>query len=226
MPTLSRFALPLLLAATPLLAPAQAVPDGAGQLLSARAAAAEPGARVEVQVGQLDPRLRLAPCRKIEPQVPPGVPLAGRTRLMLACVEGDKKWRVSLPVTVKIWASAQTAATALPAGTVLQAHHLASAEVDLAEAPSPAVREAAPALGRTLARPLAAGATLRQIDLKARQWFASGDTVRLVAQGPGWRIAAEGQALSPGIEGSPARVRLDNGRVVQGQPVGPKELAL
>lgn len=226
MPTLSRFALPLLLAATPLLAQAQAVPDGAGQLLSARAAAAEPGARIEVEVGQLDPRLRLAPCRKIEPQVPPGVPLAGRTRLMLACVEGSKKWRVSLPVTVKIWANAQVAATALPAGTVLEAHHLGSAEVDLASAPSPAVREATAALGRTLARPLALGATLRQIDLKARQWFASGDTVRLTTQGPGWRIAAEGLALSPGIEGNTARVRLGNGRVVQGQPVGPKEVAL
>lgn len=225
MPTLSRFAWPLLLG-VPLLAHAQAVPDGADRLLSERAAAAVPGARVEVEVGQLDKRLRLAPCRKIEPQVPPGVPLVGRTRLMLACVEGDKKWRVSLPVTVKVWANAQVATAALPAGTVLAASHLQSAEVDLAAAASPAVREATLALGRTLARPLAAGATLRQTDLKARQWFASGDTVRLVAQGPGWRIAAQGLALSPGIEGNPARVRLDSGRVVQGQPVGPKEVAL
>src|SRR5207253_5142500 len=32
-------------------------------------------ARIEVQVGALDPRLRLAPCLRIEPQLPRGVRL-------------------------------------------------------------------------------------------------------------------------------------------------------
>lgn len=235
MPNLSRhwlsaLLLALVLGAAPGLAQraahAQAVPPDATRLFTERAASAVPGARIEVQVGQLDPRLRLAPCARIEPQIPPGVPLAGRTRLLLACVEGEKKWRVSVPVTVQVWAPAVVARTALPAGTVLSAEHLASAEVDLMAAPSPALREAEPALGRTLARPLAAGDTLRRADLKARQWFASGDTVQLFTEGPGWRIATQGQAIGPGVEGTAARVRLENGRIVQGQPTGPKEVTL
>lgn len=220
--------------AAPLLALAQSaapepppvLSDDAQRVVGARAAAAVPGARVVVQVGQLDPRLKLAPCAQIAPQMAPGAPLMGRTRLMLVCVRGEKNWRVSLPVTVQVFAQAQVAATALPAGTELQAAHLRLAEVDLAAAPSPAVREAAAVVGRTLARPLAEGAALRQSDLKARQWFASGDTVRVLTGGPGWRISSTGQALTPGLEGSAARVRLDSGRVVQGQPSGPREVTL
>jgi flagella basal body P-ring formation protein FlgA len=74
-------------------------------------------------------------------------------------------------------------------------------------------------VGRVLARLLAAGQALRQTDLKSRQWFAAGETVSLVAVGPGYSVSGEGQALTPGIEGQVVRVRTENGRVVTGQAV-------
>ena len=71
-----------------------------------------------------------------------------------------------------------------------------------------------------LARPLPAGAAVRQSDLKQRQWFAAGDTVQLVARGSGFSVTGEGQAMSAGIEGQTVRVRTDNGRMLSGQAVG------
>jgi flagella basal body P-ring formation protein FlgA len=43
----------------------------------ASAATAEQGSgvRVEVKVGKLDPRLKLAPCLHIDPYLPPGLPV-------------------------------------------------------------------------------------------------------------------------------------------------------
>lgn len=191
----------------------------------ARQAVAQP-VRVNVEVGQLDPRLKLAPCQKIEPYLPPGLPAWGRTRVGLKCVQGPKLWNVSLPVTVHVWSRALVASSALPAGTVLEAGHLGQAEVDLAAAPGTPVLNPAALLGRSLAHPVAAGQALRQADLKSRQWFAAGDTVRLVASGPGWRIVSEGQAVSPGLEGQPARVRVESGKIVQGRPVGDREVEM
>jgi flagella basal body P-ring formation protein FlgA len=75
-----------------------------------------------------------------------------------------------------------------------------------------------------LARPLAAGDTLREQDLRARQWFAAGDTVRIVAGGTGWRIDSEGQALGPGIEGQSVRVRTESGRIVSGIAVADRRV--
>jgi flagella basal body P-ring formation protein FlgA len=44
------------------------------------------------------------------------------------------------------------------------------------------------------------------------------------ARGPGFSISAEGQALTPGLEGQTARVRTDNGRVLTGKVVAERQL--
>jgi flagella basal body P-ring formation protein FlgA len=81
-------------------------------------------------------------------------------------------------------------------------------------------------LGRTLAQPLPAGQPVRSSSLRPRQWFAAGDTVRIVARGNGFAVSGEGQALSHGIEGQRARVRTEGGRIVSGEPRGDRRLEL
>lgn len=192
----------------------QALGEQAGSALA-------PGAvRVEIEPGRLDPRLRLAPCERIEPYLPPGARPWGRSRVGLRCVQGPSPWNVYLPVTVRVFAPAWVTAAALPAGSVLQAEQLRQAEVDWAAAAATPVADVARLLGRELARPLPAGAAPRQTDLKQRLWFAAGDTVQLVTLGRGFSVSGAGQALGPGLEGQTVRVRTDNGRVLTGQAVG------
>lgn len=200
---------------------AAAAGAGAAALLQAAATQlAPPAARIEVLPGQLDPRLQLTPCGRVEPFLPAGSPAWGRTRVGLRCLEGTRAWTVYLPVTVKVLAPAIVSIAALPAGTVLRAEHLGVAEVDWAASTSPALAAPGPALGRTLARALAPGEALRQTDLQVRRWFAAGDTVRIVAVGPGFSVTGEGQALGDGLEGRLVRVRTESGRVVSGRPTG------
>jgi len=188
----------------------------------ASAATAErgPSVRVEVKVGKLDPRLKLAPCLRIEPYLPPGLPVWGSTRIGVRCVQGAKAWNVSIPIQVSVFTQATVVKSALPPGTVLDGGMLMQSEVDIAAAPGAAVPDPALAIGRTLGRAVTAGATLRQTDLKPRQFFASGDTVRVTALGPGWQVVTEGQAVGAGIEGQSARVRTDSGRMLSARPTG------
>lgn len=186
---------------------------------------AAPGLRAEVRVGRLDPRLKLAPCAQVQPYLPPGTRLWGAARIGLRCVEGATRWNVYLPVTVSVYGPALVAATPLTAGATLTAQDLKTAEVDLAARPGTLMAPGAePPVGRTLARALAAGEPLRATDLRARQWFAAGDTVRIVAAGRGWRIHGEGQALNPGVEGRAVRVRTDSGRIVSGTAVAERQV--
>lgn len=188
-------------------------------------AATSAGARIEVQVGTLDPRLRLAPCTRVEPYVPAGTRLWGRTRIGLRCADGPRPWNVYLPLVVKVFGPGLTTAAALPAGHVLVAADLRAAEIDLAEG-APPLTAAEAAVGRTLARALAAGQPLRAADLRVRQWFAAGDTVQITAVGAGFRVTGEGQALGPGLEGQPARVRVESGRIVVGEPVADRRVQI
>ena len=182
--------------------------------------------RVEISVGSLDPRLRLAPCQRIEPYLPASTRLWGRTRIGLRCVEGASPWNVFLPITVKVYGSALVAAAMLPGGSVLGPADLAQAEVDLADDASSAVADRALAIGRTLVHSLKPGQSLRQADLKPRQWFSAGETVKVIAVGPGFSVIGEGQAMTHGIEGQTARVRTEVGRILTGRPVAAHRLEL
>lgn len=203
--------------------PAEGVSQAVELARSTAAARAPAGARVLASAGPLDPRLQLAPCTQTEAHLPRGTPVWGRTRVGLRCTQGAVAWNIFLPVQIQVLAPALATATALPAGARLAQSDLGSVEVDWA-AGGPPFATGTDLVGRVLARPLAAGQALRQADLQARQWFAAGDTVRIRASGPGYAITGDGQALSNGIEGQPARVRTDQGRVLSGIPSGEKRV--
>lgn len=182
--------------------------------------------RIQIEVGAIDPRLRLAPCTKAEPYLPSGTRLAGATRVGLRCVQGPTAWRISVPVQVQVFGRGLVALAALPLGTVLGPQDMAVGEVDLVADPSEALRDPKLLEGRTLARPLNVGQSIRQSHLKARQWFAAGDTVKLIARGEGFSVAGQGQALTPGVEGQSARIRTEAGRIVSGMPVSERQVSM
>jgi flagella basal body P-ring formation protein FlgA len=187
------------------------------QELAQQALQAMPSAtRAQATLGDLDARLRLAPCRHVQAHLPAGSPPMGRVRIGLRCTEGDTPWNVHLPATVQVFGPGLVASRTLSVGSTLNAADLKSAEVDLAADRAAALTEPTALVGRETQRALAAGEPLRQSHLKARVWFAAGETVKVVARGPGFQVVSAGQALNPGVEGQAARVRTDNGRILTG----------
>lgn len=176
--------------------------------------------RVEVIAGQPDPRLRLAPCLRVDVHWPANQRPWGRTRIGLRCTAGPVAWNITVPLQVRVWAPAVVAAVPLPAGTLLEERHLRMGEVDWAERDTPVLLDAADIVGRTVATAVPTGGAVRAEQLRRRQWFAAGDPVRIVAAGPGFAVSGEGVALGPGLEGQTVRVRTDSGRVVTGVAAG------
>lgn len=172
--------------------------------------------RLEVAVGQLDARLRLAACARVEPYLPAGARLWGRTRLGLRCLDGAVRWNVFLPITVKAYGPAWVLAAPVAAGAVLTEQDAVEAEVDWAAESAAIVANPAAWVGLIAARPLAAGQALRQNMVRAPDLFKSGAPVRVVVQGMGYAVTASGQAMSAGSQGQNVRVRMANGRVVTG----------
>jgi flagella basal body P-ring formation protein FlgA len=172
--------------------------------------------RMDVTVGSLDSRLKLAACGNIEPYLPPGSRLWGKTRIGLRCVDGMSRWNVSLPVTVNAFGKAWVIKGQVPAGTALTAADVVEVEVNWAEEVSPVLRDPALWMGQIATRLLTTGQTLRQGMVKPAQVFQAGAQVRVLAQGVGFQVTSDAQALSAGVVGQPARVRMENGRVTSG----------
>ena len=182
---------------------------------AARPAGAAP-LRMEVSLGALDSRLTLAPCATVEPYIPPGMRLWGKTRLGLRCIDGNARWNVFLPVQVKAFGQAWVVKGDVAAGAVLGEDDAVLAEVDWAQENASVLADPALWVGQTAARPLTTGQTLRFGLVKPAQLFQAGAMVRVVAQGPGFAVTSDGQALSAGVRGGQAKVRIDNGRVLSG----------
>lgn len=172
--------------------------------------------RIEVVVGALDSRLRLAPCSQVQPYVPPGSRLWGKTRLGLRCLTGETKWNVFLPVTIRAWGQAWVVRRDVAVGVVLTQADGMAAEVDWADEASPVLAESAVWVGQVATRALSTGQALRQNMVRAAQVFQAGAQVRVLTQGPGFQISTDGQAMSSGVVGQMTRVRMDGGRVMSG----------
>jgi flagellar basal body P-ring formation protein FlgA len=179
--------------------------------------------RVEVVLGQLNARLKLAPCQRISTYLPQGARLWGRTHVGMRCEQGAVAWNVYWPVTVKVWMPAVVAAVPLRPGSLVAQADLRVAEVDVAASNSPALTDPQLLIGRAVTRMISAGEAVRAADIKQRRWFAAGEPVTVLVQGNGFAASARGVAISHGDEGQCARIRMDGQRVLCAQPVGDRQ---
>jgi flagella basal body P-ring formation protein FlgA len=87
---------------------------------------------------------------------------------------------------------------------------------DLTQLPATVVTDLGQALGKTLGVALAPGQPLRADALRIIPAILQGQTVRLVSQGPGFRVTADGRALANAAVGQLAQVRTAGGQTVSG----------
>jgi flagella basal body P-ring formation protein FlgA len=170
---------------------------------------------VEVAVGEPDPRLTLAPCAKMEPFVPQGARLIGRTSLGVRCVEGAN-WIVYVPVQIKLFVDAWVAARPVPRGQVLDAEDVRLEHIDIAPLNGNAVLPDMPLIGRTALRALSPGEPVRRDALRAPRVVQPGDAVQVVALGTGFAAQSPGKALTAAADGQTAQVALPSGKVLAG----------
>jgi flagella basal body P-ring formation protein FlgA len=172
--------------------------------------------RMEVSVGALDSRLKLAACGNIETYLPPGARLWGHGRVGLRCIDGMARWNVTVPVTVRAFGPAWVVRGQVLAGSPVTQNDVVASEVDWAEDSNPVLQDPAQWVGQTASRTLVSGQVLRQGVLRPTQVFQAGSQVRVVAEGPGFQISGDAQALAAGVVGQVTRVRMDNGRISSG----------
>lgn len=185
-------------------------------LAHTESAAQEMPLRLEVELGRLDPRLKLAPCARMEHYLPSGSKLWGRTRIGIRCLEGTRLWNVFLPVTVKAWGPAWVLTNNVSMGEPLGAQDAMQSEVDWAAERAAVIALPDDWVGQSAARALMSGQALRQGMVRAPQLFKTGSVVKVISGGTGFRVTSSGQALSAGGQGQTVRVRMDNGRMVSG----------
>lgn len=189
----------------------------------ARAQLARQPGDVMVEAPGLDARLQLPSCGRLEAFLPPGARLWGRANVGVRCLQPEG-WSLLVPVTVRVMGLALFTARPLARGATVTGADLDVRRVDLTSLPAGALTEPAQALERVAGVSVQAGLPLRGDMLRGATVVSSGQSVRILFAGDGFRVSSEGRAMGGGGMGDTIQVRAASGRVLRAVVVGPGEV--
>lgn len=170
---------------------------------------------VTITTGQVDARLNLPACASPEAFLPNGSKLWGKTTVGVRC-SAPSPWTVYMSATVRVTGEYLVTTAPLSQGQLVGPNDVASVKGDLTSMPAGIVTDASQAVGKTAAMSLAVGTPLRGDSLRTPPVVQQGQTVRLVSNGPGFRVSAEAKALNNAAEGQVTQARTPSGQVVTG----------
>jgi flagella basal body P-ring formation protein FlgA len=173
------------------------------------------GDRATFTVGKVDPRLTLPACSALEAFVPLGGKLWGNSSVGVRC-GAPTPWTLYVSVTVRVNGSYVAASRAIPAGHALTQADVALVQGDLTQLPPTVATDLSQALGKVVNAPLAPAQPVRADTLRFVPAVVPGQTVKLVSQGPGFRVSADGKALTNAAVGQIAQARTASGQTVSG----------
>ena len=172
---------------------------------------------VRVTVGALDSRLRLAPCgESLQTALPPGASFRARMTVAVSC-KGATTWTVYVPVSVETQTSVLVLKHAAARGVRLTSQDVEVQTRMVAGSADDYLTDVAELSGRTLKRPLGAGAALTADAMMADSLIRRGQQVTLLASAGGMEVRARGVAISDAPAAGRVRAQnLSSGRIVEG----------
>ena len=176
--------------------------------------AAQPG-QYTVSVSRVDSRLKLARCDQLEAFQAAGSHLWGNTSVGVRCLS-PAPWSITVPVTIKVSNNVLVVVRPLANGQQLQAEDVQLQQRDITAMAGSALTAPSQAIDKLVNAPIASGTILRAEMLRIADIIQQGQTVKLVAQGSGFRVTSEGQAMGNAKAGQVVSVKTRSGQLIKG----------
>jgi flagellar basal body P-ring formation protein FlgA len=182
-------------------------------LKSARSAFEETAAHVEI--GNVDPRLSLPACGRLEFFLPAGTRSYGNGSVGVRC-KAPEPWTFYLTFQVVLSGPALVSTRPMSPREPIRPRDVEVRRVRYQGVPGNYLREPEELRGALAARPIPAGTAITSDLLLRAQPVRAGQRVRVLVRGRGFQIAQEGIALNSAHSGDVVRVRTPSGQVIQG----------
>jgi len=197
-------------AAAPLAGDARAAVDS---LLQAQSAGLPGKVSIRVEAPASGP---LPACDALEAFLPRGAAVWGRLSVGLRCHSGQKPWTRYVLARVAVEGRYFVAARNIDTGQALGASDFIARDGDLTALPRSVVTDPAELQGLVAANRIAAGAPLRRELMRGVAVIQQGQTIKVVAEGPGYVVSTEARAMTSASAGAAVRARTADGRMVSG----------
>ncbi|WP_124379163.1 flagellar basal body P-ring formation chaperone FlgA [Pseudomonas synxantha] len=188
-------------------------------------ATTETPGRYEIQVNQLDPRLRMPMCdRELTATLEsPSQPI-GRVTVKVRC-EGASPWTVFVPAQVKLFRDVVVVARPLKRTGIISFEDVALRERDISQINQGYLTSLDQAIGQRLTRPMVTDQVITLIHLEQAEVIRKGDQVVISASSGGLNVRMPGEALSNGGMSEQIRVKnLNSNRVIKARVTAPGQV--
>lgn len=175
---------------------------------------ADVAGEVAVSVTRPDARLHLGKCGNLETWLPNGNRLWGRASVGVRCQ--NPAWSIYVPVMVKVTGNALIATRPIASGQVLEEQDVQLQSRELTQYPGGLFTSPEQVVGKTVVTGIKAGSLLRAELLRSPLAIKQGQQVILVAQGAGFKVSSEGQAMSNAAAGQVVSVKTRSGQTIKG----------
>ena len=176
-----------------------------------------PDQNVNIKVGRLDPRLRLAACGEpLSAYFSPGARTVGHTTVGVRC-GGPKAWSLFVPLHIDRQIMVAVATGAIARGQVIGAADVHFERRSASNLRAGSFSPQDKIIGLVATRPINRGAAYQQNMVKAARLVRRGDRVVLSLNNGSVAVRVAGEALRDGTRGERIPVRnLNSKRVIQG----------
>ncbi|MFJ3484427.1 flagellar basal body P-ring formation chaperone FlgA [Pseudomonas sp. NPDC090202] len=181
--------------------------------------------RYEIEVKQLDPRLRMPHCDKeltasLESPAQP----VGRVTVRLRC-EGSSPWTVFVPAQVHLYRNVVTVVRPMKRDAIVSEGDVAMRERDVGLLGQGFLDSLDQAVGQKVVRPTVIDQILTPVHLAQPQMVRKGDQVVISARSGSMSVRMPGEALSDGGFNEQIRVKnLNSKRVIKANIVAPGQV--
>ncbi|MBT2337273.1 flagellar basal body P-ring formation protein FlgA [Variovorax paradoxus] len=158
----------------------------------------------------------LPACDALEPFLPRGAAAWGRVSVGLRCHSELKPWTRFVLAHVAVEGRYFVAARNIETGQALAATDFIARDGDLTALPRSVVTDTAQLQGVVAANRIASGAPLRRELMRGVAVIQQGQTIKVVAEGPGYVVSTEARAMGSAGAGAAVRAKTLDGRVVSG----------
>lgn len=169
--------------------------------------------KVAFNVSDIDQRIVLPACSKVEAFLPPGSQLTGRVAIGVRCAE-PKGWHIYVPVQIRITRALLISARPLALGQIIHTPDISWQTTETTE--NVGITDISLAVGKVLRYSISAGNILRADMLRDPYSVKQGQSVRLSVQGSHFVLSSSGVALNNASEGEAVQIRTTTGRVISG----------
>jgi flagella basal body P-ring formation protein FlgA len=181
--------------------------------------------RYEIQVNQLDPRLRLPVCDKelTATLESPAQPL-GRVTVRVRC-DGASPWTVFVPAQVRLFREIVTTTRPLKRTGIINPEDVTLRERDISQINQGYLTSVDQAIGQKLVRPMVSDQVITLVHLEQAEVVRKGDQVVISARSGTLNVRMPGEALSNGGMSEQIKVKnLNSQRVIKARVTAPGQV--